>query len=73
MTYLEATEKVKSLFWELNTEKEKIINKAVEQGRWQPGLDSNANLFSAIDAEYKEKIEKLWNSIDDWTGYHGNS
>lgn len=73
MTYLEATEKAKQLFLELINAKENIAKKAEEQGRWETGLDSNSELFIAIDEEYKHKLDELWDSIDDWTGYNEDS
>lgn len=40
-------------------EEKKIIEAAKRKGIWRVGLDSNRELFAALDAEYAKKIEEL--------------
>ena len=40
-------------------EEKKIIEEAKQKGTWKDGLDSNRELFAALDAEYAKKIEEL--------------
>lgn len=40
-------------------EEKKIIEAAKREGIWRAGLDSNRELFAALDAEYAKKIEEL--------------
>lgn len=40
-------------------EEKKIIEDAKRKGIWKAGLDSNRELFAALDAEYAKKIEEL--------------
>ena len=47
------------------SEREKIVTEAKKQGIWQKyGLDSNEHLFKKIDAEAKEKFEKIREMVD---------
>ena len=40
-------------------EEKRIIEAAKRKGIWRAGLDSNRELFAALDAEYAKKIEDL--------------
>lgn len=40
-------------------EEKRIIEDAKRRGIWRAGLDSNRELFVALDAEYAKKIEEL--------------
>lgn len=40
-------------------EENKIIQSAKEKGIWEPGLDSNRELFTELDAEFERKVEAL--------------
>lgn len=40
-------------------EERRIIEDAKQKGIWQPGLDSNRELFASLDAKYARKIEEL--------------
>ena len=56
----EANKKAKEIFEDWQEKKKKVEKEAKENGTWQnEGLDSNNHLFKEIDAEAKEKLEKL--------------
>ena len=46
-----------------NEEVDRIIKDAKENGNWEPGLDSNQELFAEVDRKYKDKIELLKKQI----------
>ena len=65
MTREEAKKEFQKLLEERHIAEERIYEKAVEQGRWQPGLDSNRDLFNGIKLEFEEKVNKLRSQIDE--------
>lgn len=65
MTKEEAKKEYMKLLAEKSIAVEKIIQAAKKQGRWEPGLDSNRDLFKGIDMEFNEKISRLFEMIDE--------
>ena len=64
MTKEQAQEEYLKLLEKKNSEAEKIIEKAKENGTWKQGLDANKDLFIELDKTYNEKIKVLKSLID---------
>lgn len=65
MTKEQATEESKKIFdWNIQ-EADKIRKAAEANGTWQPGLDSNRELFEELNRKTKEKLAKLVAMIDE--------
>ena len=65
MTKAEADEKYIAIIDEWLKERETIIEKAVKDGIYIDGLDTNRELFKELTEKYKKKIGELWLQIDE--------
>lgn len=65
MTKKEADIKASKIFEEIVEECDAIEKKAIEEGRWKSGLDSNNYLFEEVHKRGRERLQNLANMIDE--------
>lgn len=46
-------------------QEDEIMKRAIANGTWMPGLDSNRELFLELDREFQIKIEELKKKLDE--------
>ena len=64
MTEEQAKIEAKKIYKEFGEKKDEIKKKAVADGTWRPGLDSNRGLFKELEKETKNKLKVLQSLID---------
>lgn len=65
MTREQANIEAEKIFKERNKKVDEAIEEAKRNGTWVSGLDTNRALYEPIDREVKEKLRKLYESIDE--------
>ena len=65
MTESEAVKEIQKMAREYAVIQDQIAKKAMQEGRWNPGLDSNRHIFDAINKEIKQKIDEIIAKIDE--------
>lgn len=65
MTEEQARKEADKIFDETIKKHHEAIEEAKRNGTWVSGLDANRALYEPIDREAKEKLSKLYESIDE--------
>lgn len=65
MTKEEALKEIERIVDEEVIASDKIAQKAMEEGRWKPGLDANGDLFKGLQLETELKIKEILDQVEE--------